>query len=106
MTLMYLSTEQVQHKSVSANVDTRKIKHKIYVIVGLSSSSKAALETSGLKESKERGAFISPLSESLKCQAVKSTFKNGIYKPGNCNYIISSAMDHSLWKNWPDKAYM
>lgn len=97
MTLMYLSAEQVQHKTVSANIDTQKIKHKIYVIVGLSSSSKAALETLGLKIKREAHSYLlRPLLESLKCQAVKLLLKNGFYKPGNCNYIISSPMGHSL----------
>lgn len=74
---MYLSAEQVQHKSVSANVDTQKIKHKIYVVVGLSSSSKAALETLGLKKVKRqvRSYLLRPLLESLKCQAVKGLLK-------------------------------
>lgn len=105
---MHLSAEQVQHKSVSANVDTQKIKHKIYVVVGLSSSSKAALETLGLKESKETGAFISfeTLIGEFKMPSCERTFKNAIYKPGNCNYVISSPMDHSMWKNWPDKTYL
>lgn len=75
----------------------KRLNTKIYVIVGLRSSSKGALETLRLKEGKERGAYISfeTLIGEFKMPSCESTFKNGIYKPETHNYIISSPMDHS-----------